>query len=142
MLGSKSEHQSSETIIGLGVEVEGNFVSQDRVVVEGKVKGSIKTSGDLEVGAQAVVEAEVAAQNVSVGGTIKGNVKAKERLELREGAAVIGDVEAKVLIIAANATLNGYCQMPVEGSEMPTREKDNKRKKREQKEETKATEEI
>ncbi len=132
MLGQKEDGQSSETIIGAGVEVEGDFVAQGQVVVEGTVKGSIKTTGDLEVGDEAVVEAEVEANNVSVGGVIKGNVKATGQLELRQSAKVDGNVTTNVLVVAAGAKINGQCQMSgTEAGEVEPTKKSSRKKKEE-----------
>lgn len=109
------DFKSPETVIGSSVEVEGNFVGQGDVIVEGSVKGSLKTKGNLKVGSGAKIKAEVEAVNAFVAGEIKGNVKARERLELTESAKIFGNVETKVLSVKPGAVLNGKCQMTTEG---------------------------
>ncbi len=109
------DFKAPETVIGSSVEVEGNFVGQGDVIVEGSVKGSLKTKGNLKVGAGARIKAEVEAVNAFVAGEIKGNVKVKERLELTESAKIFGNVEAKVISVKPGAILNGKCQMVAEG---------------------------
>ncbi len=40
---------SGETIIAQGVRLEGDFVSQGDVIIEGEINGNLSTSGDLRV---------------------------------------------------------------------------------------------
>ncbi len=95
------------TMIARGVTLEGNFKGDGDVVVEGRVKGSIQTTGVLTVGPEAVIEAEVQVGEASVAGTIQGNITVKNRLELRSTAKLTGDVTAQVLAMEAGACLQG-----------------------------------
>lgn len=104
--GSSSSSQQA-TVIARGVTLEGNFQAQGDVVVEGRVKGSLSTTGALTVGTEAVIEAEVKAADASVAGTIQGNVTVSNRLELRPTAKIVGDVSTQVIAIEAGASLQG-----------------------------------
>lgn len=99
-----------ETIIGPSVQVEGDFVAAGDVIVEGTVSGKIKTEKNLRVGEGARIFASVGANNALVAGEIQGNIKIKETLELTNTAKVFGDIKAKILTVAAGATLQGKCQ--------------------------------
>ncbi len=108
----KSENNSSaETLIGPSVHVKGDFKSQGNVQIEGQVTGTIQTSGNLRVGEQAVINANISAANAYVAGSIKGNVLVTDKLELSAKAKIEGDVNTKILIMAEGAQLNGRCQM-------------------------------
>jgi cytoskeletal protein CcmA (bactofilin family) len=100
-----------ETIIGPSVKVEGNFVGEGDVIVEGIVSGSVKTAKNLQVGQSAKIQADVEAENVSVAGEIRGNVNCRGKLELTTTAKVIGNVHASQLSIAEGAVLHGKCSM-------------------------------
>ncbi len=100
-----------ETVIGPTVKVEGNFVGEGDVVVEGSVTGSLKTAKNLRVGSGAKIKAEIEADNVFVAGEIRGNVRSRGRLELTSSGRIYGNVEASVLTIEAGAVLHGKCQM-------------------------------
>lgn len=100
-----------ETIVGPSVKVEGDFVSQGNIVIEGQVSGSIKTDKNLRVEQSAKIAANVSADSALVAGEVKGNIKAMNTLELTPSARVEGDLDVKTLIIAASATLNGRCIM-------------------------------
>ncbi|MEK7211672.1 MAG: polymer-forming cytoskeletal protein [Patescibacteria group bacterium] len=103
--------EEAETVIAAGVRVDGNFNSRGNVLIEGIVKGSIKTDRDLKIGEKAKIYAAVAATNIYVSGEVQGNIKATGRLELAETARIFGDAEVKILVVAPGAVLNGKCSM-------------------------------
>jgi len=105
-----------DTVIALGVKVEGDFVSEGNVIIEGEVIGSLRAAQDLQVGDRAKITADVAAQNAVVAGEIRGNVSIGERLMLGSTSRITGDVRAKVLMIEAGAQLNGRVMMDGEAS--------------------------
>jgi cytoskeletal protein CcmA (bactofilin family) len=109
----------TETIIGPSVKVEGDFVSKGNVTVEGAVYGTLKTDKDLKIGSVAKISANVIAANAFVSGEVKGNVKVHGKLELSDTSKIFGDVEAKTLIMAAGAVLNGKCSMCQEAAQLP-----------------------
>lgn len=114
MFGKKQSSQagdSVETVIGPSVKVEGDFVGQGDVVVEGTVVGNLKTDGNLRVGPQAEITAEVAAANAFVAGKIHGDVAVGGALEIAETAAITGDVSCSSISVEAGATLNGHVSM-------------------------------
>lgn len=98
-----------ETIIGPSVKIEGNFVCQGGIVIEGEVKGIVATQGFLEVGDRAVVVADVTAKEAKVGGEIRGNIKIEGYLEVTASAKISGDIEAGTLSIARGAAIKGKC---------------------------------
>lgn len=112
--------QGMETIIGPLVKVEGNFVGEGDVIVEGKVKGSLETKNNIRIGSKAQVRANIKAENVFVAGQVRGNIRTQGKIELASSARVFGDIEAKIVLIAEGAIFNGKCVM--EGEEK-TKEK-------------------
>lgn len=110
-LAAVAGNEEAETIIAAGVRVDGNFNSRGNILIEGIVKGSMKTDKDLTIGEKAKIYASVTAVNVYVAGEAQGNIKASGRLELSPTARVFGDVEVKTLVVAAGAILNGKCAM-------------------------------
>jgi cytoskeletal protein CcmA (bactofilin family) len=101
----------AETIISASVKVEGDFVSQGNVLIEGEVEGSMKTEKDLRVGEHARIAADVAAASATVAGEVRGNIDVKERLQLEPTAKVYGDVKTNDLVIASGAVVNGKITM-------------------------------
>lgn len=108
--------QAMDTVIGSAIKVEGNFVGQGNIIVEGEVKGDLKTSQNLEVGSESKIIANIEAANALIAGEVNGKIKIQEHLELTSTAKIDGDIEANVLIVASGATIDGYCKI---GGEEP-----------------------
>ena len=98
-----------ETVIGPSVQVEGNFVANGDIIVEGTVSGSIKTEKNLRIGQGAKVFAKISAANALIAGEVQGNIKIKENLELTNTAKVFGDIKTKILNISPGANFHGKC---------------------------------
>ncbi len=111
----------AETIIAVGVRVEGEFTSKGDVVIDGEVSGSVHTDESLRVGESARIQADVSADSAIIAGEIQGNLRVSDRLELLETSRVHGDIEARVLSIAPGAIVNGRISM--EGGSVEPQEK-------------------
>jgi len=126
-----------ETIIGPSVQVEGNFVANGDIVIEGTVSGSIKTEKNLKVGAGAKIFAEISAANAVIAGEIQGNITIKDNLELTPTARLFGDVKTKILVVGSGAVLQGRCSAGEEKkSKLEKLESLDKTKNKEGKEKT------
>jgi cytoskeletal protein CcmA (bactofilin family) len=99
------------TVIAQGVKVEGDFVSDGDVIIEGEVTGSVKTAGYLEVGDAAKIKASVSASEAVVAGEIYGNLTVTGKLELFQTSRVEGDIEVATLSVAPGAKINGQVTM-------------------------------
>lgn len=108
---SMAKHSGEETIIAHGVRVEGDFVSQGNVVIEGDVQGKIHAGGDLRIGEEAKIAADVSATNAVVSGEVRGNLNVSGKLELTATSKIIGDVTAEILSVTAGAQVNGRITM-------------------------------
>lgn len=101
-------NRQAETIIGPSIKVEGNFVGQGNIIVDGAVVGTLKTSEDIRVGEGASIEADVEGRNVHVAGKVKGNLKVNGKLEMTSSASIHGDVDTEVLTMEAGAKFEGH----------------------------------
>ena len=98
---------TTESVIGPSVHLEGNFTSSGNISIGGSLSGSLTTSGNVTVQEGAKVQAMVSAVNVFVSGEVRGDIRASERLELSPTACIIGNVEAKTLTVTAGAMKSG-----------------------------------
>lgn len=106
--------QETETVIAPSVRVEGDFVSEGNVRIEGQVTGSISTERDLIVGEAAKITANVQARNGVIAGELFGNLRVFDRLELSSTARIHGDIQAKVLSVAPGAMMKGQLVIGLE----------------------------
>ena len=85
-----------ETVLGLGVTLEGKIEGDGDVRIAGKITGEIRINGDLIVDRGAHLTAKVSAANVTLGGELEGNIAATGQLE---AARVLGLSEGRVLAL-------------------------------------------
>ena len=109
------------SIIGKAIKVNGNFIGDGDVIVEGEVKGSLKTKSDIQIGPEALITADIIGDNIMINGHIKGSIKAKNKVTLNKSAVVLGDISAKTISIEEGAVIQGKCVCgSEEGSEKTT----------------------
>lgn len=114
--------EAAETIIGASVKVEGNFVCDGSMIINGEVKGHIATKSFLEVGQSAVIVADVLAENAKIAGRIDGDVAIDNFLEIKDTAVISGNIKCSKLLVSAGAVINGNCQMTKEQPQAPKKE--------------------
>jgi cytoskeletal protein CcmA (bactofilin family) len=112
---------SLDTFIGANTVFEGCIHSERSLCVDGSVRGRIEAKGEVVVGREGKVEADIQADSVVVGGQIVGNVTAHRRLEITSTGRVTGDIEAHSMSIAEGGVLDGFCKM-LERVETPVRQ--------------------
>lgn len=101
-----------ETIIGPSVKVEGDFKGEGDLVIEGMLIGNLQTKNNLKIGQNAVVEAEVRANNAFISGKVKGNISVKGKIEITATAVILGDIKAQIISIESGALVQGKLIMP------------------------------
>lgn len=99
------------SIIGSGVTLTGDINSTADIRVDGILKGHIKSSARVFIGADAVVEGDIECQQADVHGKVRGNIKATDILFLRDKSTLLGDIHAGKLQVEPSANFNGHCYM-------------------------------
>lgn len=112
MFGKKGRKQSSiSTLVGAETRVHGDVEFTGGFLVDGYVKGNVKSTKDdkstLSISERGCVEGAVMVPNVLLNGTVKGDVRATERIELGPRARVIGNVQYRLIEMAIGAEVNG-----------------------------------
>ncbi len=77
---------------GEGTEIKGDLRFKETVRVDGTVRATIHSEGELIVGPKGLVEGEITVASLTISGRIKGNLRVKERLEVHPGGRVEGEV--------------------------------------------------
>lgn len=109
---------SATATIGKSVQIRGEVKGSEDLLVDGLVEGTITLSDSrLTIGANARVQANVAARDVVILGTLNGNITASGRVEMRAGCRVMGDLKAARLAIEENAIFCGKVDLVQAGSE-------------------------
>lgn len=98
---------SSITFVAEDCEIHGSINSSGNARIEGKIEGTINIGGDLVIGQNALIKANIEAQTVTIAGEVHGNIKAKDLLELSSTARLYGDINTKQLKIDQGARFVG-----------------------------------
>lgn len=101
-----------ETFIGPNTNFKGTLICDGSVRIDGVCDdGLIKTVGNIVVGPQAKVAANLEAENVSVSGAVTGNISATGRLEILSTGKVWGDVVVGRFLLDEEAFFKGKLSM-------------------------------
>jgi len=101
----------AENIIGKETELKGTLKNTESIHIDGKVEGKIQSEGDVIVGEDAIVKANIEAKSVSISGKVVGNITCQGKVELFPSASLKGNVEASDLTIPEGAFFDGKCKM-------------------------------
>lgn len=112
MWGSnKIKSSKIDTLIGHGIEVNGDVKFSGGLHLDGKIIGHVHAEGSetsvLVVSERGCIEGDVSVSFAIINGTVKGNVYASEKLELSGRARVFGDVHYNLLEMASGSEVNG-----------------------------------
>jgi cytoskeletal protein CcmA (bactofilin family) len=112
--------QDSMSIIGPGMHIVGDVVTDGTVRVEGRIDGTIRAGKAVVVGKEGEVQGEIFTQDAVIGGTVRGSVTAESRLELQATCDIQGQIQARAqhLQLEEGARFNGQIQM-LDGGEAP-----------------------
>lgn len=99
-----------ETIIGKNTSIKGTISSKGTIRIDGQFEGDINTTGNLMVGDNAKITAQLKALNATIAGRINGNIDISEKLELLSNAQIYGDIKAGILMISEGAIFRGVCE--------------------------------
>lgn len=103
--------QDVRVSLGPDAEVTGKLSFATPTRIEGKLRGEIRATDLLVIGAQAVIHATVRAQKLVVLGEIRGQVQGANRVEICAGGRLFGDIETQSLVIEEGATFEGQSRM-------------------------------
>lgn len=98
---------ATRNILSSDVEIKGSVKFTNDLVIDGKIEGDIQSNGNLTVGENARIKAEIKTATVVVYGKVHGNIIAADRVDLKSTAEVIGDIKAKTLSVEPGAVFIG-----------------------------------
>ncbi|MDH3253549.1 MAG: polymer-forming cytoskeletal protein [Acidobacteriota bacterium] len=94
-----------------GSHIRGELHFDDTFRVDGRLTGKAVSTGNLVVGENGVVDADVEVGSIFVSGTLRGSVTARTRIEIAAGAKVFADLTTPTLVVEDGAILEGRCSM-------------------------------
>ena len=109
---------AANAMLGNKVVVEGHIRSQEDLIIEGEVEGTIgMMEHRLTIAKNGKVRANVKAREIEVLGSVQGKIEAVEKVYIRKSAQLIGDIHSAGIIIEDG----GYIKGSIELSRSPGR---------------------
>ncbi len=110
----KDENKPGESLypeathIGKSIAIKGEVFGSENVYLAGELEGSVElTEGNLTVGPDGRIRANVQARSIVVHGRVDGNLYGIERVELKKSAVLVGDINTPRIVIEDGASLKG-----------------------------------
>lgn len=113
---SKKKRASGETRgqsnrIGKSTNIKGDVVSEADFRIDGKLEGSVETSGKIVIGASGIIIGKIICANADIEGKFNGELIVSNLLTLKNTAVIEGEVTVSKLSIDPGATFNATCAM-------------------------------
>jgi len=101
----------ARNIIGKDTTFVGDIKSDGDFRIDGKVEGTIKTSGRVVIGQEGSVDGTIECTHADVEGKFSGNLNVDQLLSLKTTAHISGEVILGKLSVEPGATFNASCNM-------------------------------
>ncbi len=110
--------EASMSLIGPGMNIIGDLITDGTVRVEGRIEGTVRAGKTVIVGKGGEVVGDIFTQDAVIGGSIRGTVVAESRLELQATCDIDGQIRTRSqhLQLEEGARFNGQVQM-LDGTE-------------------------
>ena len=103
--------QPDVSVVAPGDTFEGKLITTNGVRVHGTVRGTIESKSNIQVDADALVEADISAENVTIAGTYKGHLNCNGRLEITASGHASGDLETGRILLHGGGYFEGTLHM-------------------------------
>jgi cytoskeletal protein CcmA (bactofilin family) len=108
---ARSMPTQSGALLSRGVSIKGSVKFLNELLIDGKVEGTIDSTGTLTIGEHARIRGEIRTKSVKVRGTVEGNIFVTECCELQANCTLRGNIEAPRLVVNENVTFLGNAKV-------------------------------
>ncbi len=99
------------TFLGKDTEFEGKLVFHGNIRIDGHFKGEIKAEGNLIVGEEGMIEADMHISYIVIRGEVHGNITADQRVDIRAPGKVFGNIQSPTVVIDEGVIFEGQTKM-------------------------------
>ncbi len=110
-MAKQTELEGTRNHISSGPTINGDIKTSGDIRLDGKLIGTISSSGKVVIGEGGKLEGEIICTNANISGTVKGKIVVNELLSLQSTANINGDIETAKLSIEPGANFTGACSM-------------------------------
>lgn len=107
-LRHRLQEEGGVSLIGRGIEVDGNVSTTTHLYVDGRVNGQINApKHSVAIGTHGDLRSDIFAECITVRGKVQGNLTATHSLKILSDGKVEGRLVAPRLVIDDGAVFNG-----------------------------------
>jgi cytoskeletal protein CcmA (bactofilin family) len=99
------------TFLGRETKFQGKLQFQGSIRIDGYLKGEIEANGNLIIGDEALVEADIHVSYAAISGEVHGNIIADQRVDIQAPAKVFGNIHAPAVVIGEGVIFEGHTKM-------------------------------
>lgn len=110
--GATGRDANAVTILTSGCHFSGKLYCRGSSRIAGKIEGQIVSEGFLVIEEEAMITAEIKADEAVIQGKVQGKLQATSRVELCASSQFDGDIITPVLVVREGAHFNGHSKMP------------------------------
>lgn len=104
----KPKPKPNLSVIGKSVELKGELVAGEDLLIHGKLEGSVRNkSQNLVIGTEGNVKADVYGKSVVVRGTVSGDIHGAESVVIESSARVDGNISSSSIGVEKGARFKG-----------------------------------
>lgn len=110
-------NKGEEKILDVDASMQGTIAFKDPVNlrINGSFEGKLDTKGNLTIGENAKVRANIHGDNIVIAGKVVGNVTATQSLSVVSPASIEGDIFTPRFSVGEGATIEGKVTMKSSG---------------------------
>jgi cytoskeletal protein CcmA (bactofilin family) len=98
-------------MIGEKTFIKGTIQAKENLQVQGRVEGTIESTGDITVGESGFVEATLKGSSVMISGHVQGTVQASSLFCLHQTGTLSGEVKSPRIQIEEGSIFQGRIDM-------------------------------
>lgn len=110
---AKRRGEEEEKVLDVNASMQGTISFKDPVNlrINGTFEGKLDTRGNLTIGENARVKANIDGDNIIVAGQVDGDIKATESLSIISPATIRGNISTPRLSVTEGAVIEGQLSM-------------------------------
>ena len=107
--------ETAATVIARDDSLSGKLELKGNGQVLGSFTGQIESDGDLVIGGDAHVEADIRGVRITIAGLVRGNIVASNRLKITSSGRLEGDATVGALVVQEGGVHYGVIRVHPEG---------------------------
>ena len=109
---SPPANSGRSAVIGPGIQINGDIIGDENLIIEGKVDGKINLNAhQLDIGQGGRVSADITAKVIKIAGEVRGDMSGSEKVVISSTGNVHGNIVAPRMTLEDGAIFKGSIDM-------------------------------